>query len=49
MRKFTNFLAVVGAAVLVWAVVHAVWWGQVQMERTRQECIRWTMEWASRR
>ena len=49
MKKATTFFALLGAVLTIVMVVHAVRWGNVQMERTRQECIRWTMSWADRR
>ena len=49
MKKFTNFIAIVGGILAILMVIHAIRWGNVQMERTRRSNEKWRMEWLSRR
>lgn len=49
MKKITTFIAIIGFVLMVAAAIHAVNWGNTQMEKTRRDNARWEMNWMNRR
>lgn len=49
MKKVSTFIAIIGFALMVAAAIHAVNWGNAQMEKTIRDNTRWQMNWMDRR
>lgn len=49
MKKVTTFIAIIGFALMVAMAIHAINWGNIQMEKMHHEIETWRMNWADRR